>query len=203
MRTRLAVAGMAIRRRVAHEGGFAFPELSVAMLVTGIVVASGLAFVVVSVHQWGGQEGRVAATDSARNALNAISLELRDAASVTLVNATTVDALLYSSNGSTSNVRFACEIEGETGTCTRTDLSSGETTTVVDGVTNPDNFTRVLGSDVAGTSSENGTLQIKLDVRIEDTTSESDPDDPLSLLATVKPRNCVAAPAAGVLNPPC
>lgn len=203
MRKKIAVAIRATRRRLACEGGFTFPELSVAMLATGIVVAAGMTFVVVSVHQWGGQEGRVTATDKARNALESISLELRDAASVKLVNATTVDATVWNSNGTTSNIRFACAPSGDARACTRTDLTSGARTTIVDGVTNTDNFTKVVGSDVTGTSSQNGTLQIKVDAKIEDTTSDADPVDPLSLLTTVKPRNCVTSPATGVLNAPC
>ncbi|MDX6588133.1 MAG: hypothetical protein QOI31_2606 [Solirubrobacterales bacterium] len=203
MKSKLRAARVAVGRRLVPEGGFTFPELSVAMLVTGIVVASGLTFVVVSVHQWGNQEGRVDATDDARNALNSMALELRDAASVKLVNASTVDASLWNSNGTTSTVRFACAVSGGTRRCTRTVIATGATETLVDDVTNSDNFAKVLGSDVAGTSSANGALQIKVEAEVEDTTSDGDPQDPLSLLETVKPRNCVASPATGVLNPPC
>jgi Tfp pilus assembly protein PilW len=191
----------AVRRRFACEGGFSFPELSVAMVVTIIVAAAGLAFIGVSIHQWGNQEGRTSATDDARNALNSMATELRDAASVKLVNATTVDASVWNANGTTSNVRFACSVT--TGVCTRTLLSSGASKTIVDDVENANNFAKVLGSDVTGTTSQNGALQIRLDVAIKDGTNASDPERPLSLVATVKPRNCVAAPAAGVLNPTC
>ncbi len=203
MKSKLRAARAAAGRRIRDEGGFTVPELSVAAVVSSIVAAAGLAFVVVSIHQWGNQEGRVSATDDARNALNSMAVELRDAPSVTLVNAATVDASLWNADGTTTNVRFACTDGGGTRSCTRTVIGSGETETVVDDVTNTDNFAEVAGSDLTGTTSQNGALQIRVDVEIKDQTSGADAEKPLSLVSTVKPRNCVSAPGPGVLNPSC
>ncbi len=114
-----------------------------------------------------------------------------------------MEASVWNADGSVSNIRFGCAVAEGSGSCTRTDISSGASETLVEGVTNGEAFAKVLGSDLTGTTSENGALEIRLDVEIRDTTSDADPDRPLSLLATVKPRNCVASPAVGVLNPPC
>jgi prepilin-type N-terminal cleavage/methylation domain-containing protein len=199
MRQRFGAARRAVGRRLSREGGFTFPELTVAILVTGIIAAAGVTFVVVSTHQWGDQQGRVSATDKARNALIQMTSELRDATSVKLVNARTVDASVWNADGTVTNVRFACA----TTTCTRTIVSTGSQETLVTDVSNADNFAKVFGSDVTGTTSRNGALQIKLELEIDNETSTSGPENPMSLVATVKPRNCVASPATGVLNPTC
>ncbi len=186
------------------ERGFTFPELTVAILVTGIIVSAGFTFVVISVHQWGNQQGRVTATDKARNALNSMTSELRDATSVKLVNARTVDASVWNANGTVTSVRYACGAAPAGGQrCTRTVVATGASQTIVDDLTNANNFAKISGSDLAGTTSRNGALQIDFEIQVKDNTNASDPANPVSLVATVKPRNCVATAATGVLNPTC
>ena len=190
--------------QMRSEGGFSLPELSVAIMVSGVIVAAGLTFIVVSAHQWGNQEGRVTATDKARNALIVMTSELRDATEVTLVDARTVEATIWNPDGTVTDVRFACSGSGGgLSECTRTVIATGAEETLVVDVTNSDNFSKVLGSDLSGTGSSNGALKVTLDVLIDDPTTEYDPGNPVALTATVKPRNCVGEAAAGVLNPTC
>jgi prepilin-type N-terminal cleavage/methylation domain-containing protein len=193
----------ALRNRYLRQGGFAVPELAVAIAVSGIIAAAALTFVVVSSRQYEGQQDRVYATDKARNALMEMTSELRDAPHVQFVDARTVDATVRNADGSTSEVRFSCSPSGDvTGLhrCSRIDLETGEERLIASGVANQDNFSTVGGSDLAGTASLGGALRIDLDIDLSDVTR---PENPINLVATVKPRNCVTGAATGVLNPTC
>jgi prepilin-type N-terminal cleavage/methylation domain-containing protein len=75
-----------VGKRLRDEAGFSLPELMVAIFVGGILFAAGLVFVVVTSRQSAAQQDRVSQTDDARNALSAMTSELRDATSVQLVN---------------------------------------------------------------------------------------------------------------------
>lgn len=172
-----------------------------AIIILAVLAAAAMTFIVVSSRQYAGQQDRVQATDDARNALLNMTSELRDATSVKLVDARTVDATVRNADGTLSDVRFACAtVGGGVSECTRTDVTSGASELLISDVENDDNFSSVSGSDLTGTSSMNGALLIDLDVELSDVSS---PEHPFNLVATVKPRNCVTAPAAGVLNPAC
>lgn len=194
-----------IRRLRAHisksrrdERGFTLPELSVGLTVTLVIAAAAMAFIAVTTRQYEDQGGRVEATDDARNALRGMAGEIRDATLVTLVNARTVDATVWTAAGTLQNVRYACaSVPGGMSSCTRTVVGSGQPRTIVSDVTNVNNFDKVLGSDLTGTTSEGGALRMRVDVDIPEASN------PLSLESTVKPRNCVASPGTGVLNPRC
>src|SRR5687768_4456790 len=144
--------------KVRDEGGFTLPELSVAIIVMLIVVAAVLAFILVAIRQYSGQEERVTQTDQARNAMLRITSELRDAGAVTQVDARTVQAEVRQTDGSYHQVTFACQGPAAASSCSRTDAVTGEEELLVEDVVNANNFALVPGSKLAGTGSEGGAL---------------------------------------------
>lgn len=184
-------------RTIRDERGFTLPELAVGIAVTLIIAAAGMTFIVLAGHQLSNQGERVSATDDARNALLAMTSEIRDATLVTIVDARTVDATVWTQSGAVENVRFSCEPDGATSRCTRTNTGTGDIRELVSGVTNDENFAAVAGSDIGATASQGGALEIDLDIALEEA------QNPLRLISTVKPRNCVGSPGSGVVNSPC
>lgn len=197
----LRAAPKAAGGRLRSERGFTVPELAMTIIILAVLAAAAMTFVVTSSNQYAGQQDRVQATDDARNALARMTSELRDATSVQLVDSRTVDATVRNADGSLTNIRFSCALaDGDLSECSRTDIAANSTEVLIDRVKNVENFSSVLGSDRTGTTSLNGALRIELDVELSDV---SNAEHPFNLVATVKPRNCIPAPATGVLNPPC
>lgn len=184
-----------MRQASAREHGFTLPELSVAILVLGIVSTAILTFVVVSAGQFRNQDERVSATDEARTALLTMTSEIRDAGSVRLVDARTLQAEVRQANNTTHLVTYSC-VTGTSGlsTCSRTDPAANTQHVLADDVTNTNNFAVIAGSPTAG--SQGGAVQIRLALDLDDAAN------PLVLTAAATPRNCAAA-GAGVVNPPC
>jgi Tfp pilus assembly protein PilW len=177
-----------------HEGGFTLPELAVATTVTLIIGVAVLSFIVLSARQYTGQEDRVTTTDEARNALLRITNELRDAGAVTWVDQGTVQAEARASDGTFHQVTYSCDTgTGGTSTCTRTDATTSDEELLVEGVVNANNFRLIAGSDLTGTTSEGGAVEIRLELDLDDT------DNPIVLSSAVRPRNC--STTAGVINP--
>lgn len=190
-----------VSRSLKADRGFTMVELMVGILVGGIIAAAGFTFVVVTSRQYESQQDRVYATDDARNAQLKMVTELRDATSVRLVDQRTVDATVRATDGSLEDIRFTCAATTNgLSECTRTLAGSTDAKLLVTGVLNEDNFSIVSGSDLTGTSSLNGALRIDFDMKLSGVTN---PQNPINIVSTVKPRNCVASPAPGVLNPTC
>jgi prepilin-type N-terminal cleavage/methylation domain-containing protein len=179
--------------KLRDEGGFTLPELSVAVIVMLIVGAAVMTFIVVAARQYSGQEDRVTHTDEARNALQRITGELRDAGAVSYIDARTVQAEVRQADGTYHQVTFACEGAAPTGTCSRSDAVTGGEELLVEGVVNSNNFAHVTGSTLAGTGSDGGAIAVVLELDLEDA------ENPVTLSSAVRPRNC--SNTAGVINP--
>ncbi len=182
------------RTTTTRQGGFTLPELAVTTTVMLIIGVAVLSFIVVSARQYTGQEDRVTTTDEARNALLRITNELRDAGAVTFVDQGTVQAEARASDGTFHQVTYSCGTgTGGTETCTRTDATTGDEELLVEGVVNANNFRLIAGSDLTGTSSEGGAVEVRLELDLDDA------ENPIVLSSAVRPRNC--STTAGVVNP--
>lgn len=185
-----------------REDGYTLVELPVGFTVSLIVAVAVMAFILVSARQWLGQEERIVSIDEARNALQQMTHELRDASGtaggVTVVDSRTVDAHVLRADTGSDLIRFRCAPDGPTATCTRTNLTAGgPAAPLADGVVNTDNFEILPGSTVGGVPSEGGAVLIRLELDLQRA------ENPVVLESAVKPRNCVTNPAVGVVSPPC
>ncbi len=171
------------------------PELTVGVVVAGIIAVAVMAFILISTRQWQTQEERVSTTDAARNGLHAMVAELRDAQAVTYVSSQRVDATVRTPTGGAEAVSYQCVGGTPTGSCSRITLSSGASRLLVEGVTEPNVFARVSASDVAGVDVADRTLSLSLSL------DQERAQNPIVLASSVTPRNCSETP--GVMNPPC
>jgi Tfp pilus assembly protein PilW len=185
-----------------REDGYTLVELPIGFTVSLIIAVAVMAFILVSARQWLGQEERVVTVDEARNALQQMTHELRDASGtaggVMVVDQRTVDAHVLRSDTGSDLIRYRCAPDGATATCTRTNLTTGGAAEpLAEGVVNTDNFTIVPGSTVTGVPSEGGAVLIRLELDL------ARAENPIGLESAVKPRNCVNNPGVGVVSPPC
>lgn len=186
----------ALIRRGRSEGGFTLTELSVGFTVSLIVAVAVMTFILISTRQWQGQEERVTSIDEARNTIQLMIGELRDANNVRWVDQRTVDASVRTAAGSYEQVRYQCTGTPPSGSCTRTVSGSGVSKPLVDRVQNVNNFSVTSASDVPGVPTLGGTLRILLQLDLDKA------ENPIVLSSAVKPRNCAPA-GAGVVNRPC
>ncbi|MGH2952059.1 MAG: PulJ/GspJ family protein [Solirubrobacterales bacterium] len=185
-------------RGLRREDGYTLVELPIGFGVALVIAVAVMAFILISARQFQGQEERISTLDETRNALQQMTHELRDASLVTVVDARTVDAQVRRASSGFDQVRYQCAPDGPASTCTRANITAGGgAAPVAEGVVNTDNFAILAGSGLSGTGSEGGAVAIKLQLDLERA------ENPIVLESAVKPRNCVANPGIGVVNPPC
>lgn len=183
--------GRALLRKCRSQGGFTLPELTVGLAVTMIIAVAVMSFILISTRLWQTQEERVSTTDEARNALQIVVTELRDAPLVAWADERTVYATVRTASGTLENVRYQCTSGTPTGTCTRTNTATGASRQLLTGLVNQDNFTLIPSSDPGEVP---GTVEVRFDLGLDRA------ENPIALSSAISPRNCsdAGAPSGAV-----
>jgi prepilin-type N-terminal cleavage/methylation domain-containing protein len=198
------VQGRTITSACHDEAGFTLPEVLVALVLSIAVLAATIGFIVFGSQQGALTVTRVDALDRARQGIELMQREMRQALDVQPIKSqptgsSYVDVKVFTqANPSAAvaatphTVRYDCNLPGATpGTyrCDRTDQTAGTTTTVVDGLVNTPSTVFTIVPPVAPAFLQ--SVRMTLKVRIGGATN------PIVLASSVTPRNCIDGPTPG------
>ncbi len=143
----LASALRTARREAGGEHGFTLPELLVAMVLSLLVVGTGVMVFSAAVHTQPEQTGRSTSIQEARTAMERLVREVRQGSEVPVANSSQLSLLTYvnsvtcggnpGTNAILCRVTYTCTA----GSCTRVEalpngLNPGPSETVVTGISN-------------------------------------------------------------------